>query len=248
MSPVTEPSPPLRPVTVALIGPDGAGKTTIARRLAQDPALKITYIYMGISPDASTHLLPTTRMVRALKHTWGIAADAGGPPDSRVVRARPRGIPRRLAASVRALLRLVNHLAEEWTRQAIVWSRLRRGWIVVFDRHFLADFHAFDVTRGSAQPLSRRIHGYLLAHAYPKPDLVVYLDAPAEVLFERKREGSVELLERRRQEYLQLAPLTRHFLAVDAARPIETVTRDVTEVIRRFAATDGPPSPGSRRA
>src|SRR3712207_8707740 len=50
-----------------------------------------------------------------------------------------------------------------------------------------------------------RSHGFVLAHVYPKPDLVVYLDAPPEVMLARKGEGSVEALARRRGEYLALA-------------------------------------------
>jgi hypothetical protein len=37
----------------------------------------------------------------------------------------------------------------------------------------------------------------MLEHFYPKPNLVIYLDAPAEMLFARKKEGTIELLEQR---------------------------------------------------
>ena len=90
------------------------------------------------------------------------------------------------------------------------------GIVVVFDRHFFADYHAYDVDGERRLPLSRRIHGYLLAKAYPKPDLVVYLDAPADVLLARKGEGSAELLEQRRDDYLALGEVTPDFAVVDA--------------------------------
>ena len=48
----------------------------------------------------------------------------------------------------------------------------------------------------------RRIHGYNLRRLYPRPDLVILLDAPAEVFFARKGEGTLESIESRRQEYL----------------------------------------------
>jgi thymidylate kinase len=110
----------------------------------------------------------------------------------------------------------------------------RRGSIVVFDRHFFADYYAYDVAprRRSA---SRRLHGFVLSRLYPKPDLVVYLDAPAEVLLERKGEGTLESLTRRRQEYLALARVLQRFAVVDAARPLDQVTRDVVELIRAFS-------------
>jgi thymidylate kinase len=77
------------------------------------------------------------------------------------------------------------------------------------------------------------VHGWLLAHAYPKPDLVVYLDAPAEVLLARKQEGTLESLEQRRQDYLRLAEVFEHFVVVDATRPPEVVASDVADAIMR---------------
>ena len=56
-----------RGFTLALIGPDGAGKTTVARRLAEVLPLPVTYLYMGVSPESSNLLLPTTRLVHAIR-------------------------------------------------------------------------------------------------------------------------------------------------------------------------------------
>jgi thymidylate kinase len=63
---------------------------------------------------------------------------------------------------------------------------------------------------------------------------VIYLDAPAEVLFARKGEGGLELLERRRQDYLNLRNLVDHFAIVDASLPEDDVARAVTEMIENF--------------
>ena len=108
----------------------------------------------------------------------------------------------------------------------------------MFDRHVYADYYHADIDRadaaGGRRPLSSRVHGFLLEHAYPKPDLVVCLDAPGEVLFERKHEASVEWLERRRRQYLQLATVVPHFAVVDVDRPLDVVTRDVATVITEF--------------
>jgi hypothetical protein len=87
--------------TVALIGPDGAGKTTVARRLEQTGLeVPVKYLYMGINADASNHLLPTTRLVRALKRARGVPPDAGGPPDPLAPPARS-GILRKAKAGAR---------------------------------------------------------------------------------------------------------------------------------------------------
>jgi thymidylate kinase len=82
--------------------------------------------------------------------------------------------------------------------------------------------------------LSARVHGFLLRRLYPRPDLVVYLDAPGEVLFQRKGEASPDWLEARRRQYLELREAVPHFVTVDAARPVEQVTHEVARIITRF--------------
>jgi thymidylate kinase len=215
-----------RGFTVALIGCDGAGKTTVARALERDTGLPVRYLYMGVSAESSNRQLPSTRVAHAIKRRAG----AGRAPP------RPRGV-RRACRAGRSALRLVNRLAEEWYRQLIAQAFLTRGSIVVFDRHFLADYHAFDVA-GAARPLSRRIHGWVLMHAYPRPDLVVLLDAPPEVLFARKGEGTLASLARRREDYLGLADaagIDRPFAVVSATQPVDAVVADVAGILREAA-------------
>lgn len=227
-----------RPFTAALIGPDGSGKTTIARRLERDLPVATKYIYMGVSRDSSSHMLPTTRAIRAIKRWREAPPDTAGPPDASQLRARgPRRAHERALASIRSALRLTNQLAEEWYREALAWGWVRRGVVVVFDRHFFSDYYAYDIEGGDARSVSRRIHGFVLERLSPKPDLVVYLDAPADVLLARKGEGTIEALARRRRDYLELAAVTRHFAVVDASRPEDEVAADVQALIDGFAAT-----------
>jgi thymidylate kinase len=230
--------------TVALIGADGAGKTTIARRLERARDLRIKYIYMGINREAATHALPTTRLFTALRRRLGRSPSQGGPPDPGRRPAPRRGL-RGLAGSLKSNLRMANQLAEEWYQQAVAWWYRRRGFIVLCDRHFYFDFRAHDVahsredraTREGPEargvPLLRRLHGYMLDRVYPRPDLTIVLDAPAEVLFARKPEGTPDLLERRRREYLDLAGGINHAV-IDASQPQDRVESAVIELIRDF--------------
>jgi thymidylate kinase len=224
--------------TVALIGPDGAGKTTVARRLEKELGSPVAYVYMGVSPDSSNRLLPTTRLVHLLKRSLGAPSDTAGPPDPERLAEPPAGRRvARLGRGIRSTLRLINLVAEEWYRQLLAWSYLRKGSIVVFDRHFFSDYYAYDIAGAASRQLSRRIHGMLLDKVYPKPDLVIYLDAPGEVLLERKGEGTVELLDRRRADYLAVGELAAEFVVVDASRPIDDVTDNVVAAITAFAGT-----------
>lgn len=225
-----------RGFTVALIGCDGAGKTTVARALERDGGLPIHYLYMGVSVDSSNRALPSTRLAHAIKRARGAPPDTAGPPERPPGKPPAAGPVRRARRSLRSSLRLANRVAEEWYRQLLATAELRRGRIVLFDRHFTADYHAADVT-AQERTLSRRLHGYVLTRLYPQPDLVVLLDAPPEVLFARKGEGTIGSLGRRRADYLQLGTTLERFAVVDATLPLPDVVRDVAAIVREHEAT-----------
>lgn len=224
--------------TVALIGADGAGKTTVGQELISAQPLPLKYIYMGVSPISSNVALPTTRLISAVKRMLGKGADISGPPDPTRAKPRAKSPVKRLVSEVKSGLKLSNRLAEEWFRQIVVWSYQRRGYVVLFDRHFFSDYYAHDIAGAKRdRSLSSRLHGYILQNFYPKPDLLIFLDAPAEVLWARKGEGTLELLEYRRQEYLQLRDVVKHFVVVDASQPAEMVVQQVSKVLQEFHQT-----------
>jgi thymidylate kinase len=229
-----------RGFTVALIGCDGAGKTTVARALERESGLPVRYLYMGVGTDSVNRTLLTTRVAHELKRRRAAARPAAEAahrgPDGAGDRAAG-GTPARRHGRARAALRLANRLAEEWYRQLIAETYVARGAIVVFDRHFLADYHAIDVT-GAGRPLSRRIHGFMLARAYPRPDLAVFLDAPPEVLYARKGEGTIASLTRRRQDYRGLVDsggAADKAAVVSATQPLDAVVAEVAGLIRDYA-------------
>lgn len=220
--------------TVALIGADGAGKSTICRQLAMERPAEIKTIYMGINIQASNIALPTTRLYRWAKIRTGHDEDMGGPPDP-TRRRRPSSRLKRWAKGLKSGLLLVNRLADEWYRQLMAWIYTRRGFIVIFDRHYFADYYAYDIGAGDPdRTIASRVHGAMLQRFYPKPALVILLDAPAEILFARKQEGSAELIERRRQEYLHMGDVLEQFVIVDADQPQDIVTMNVLTHIDDF--------------
>ena len=225
-----------RAFTVALIGPDGAGKTTIGRRIEESFPTPVKYLYMGVNAEASNRRLPTTRLVHALRRSRRARTAAPPTGDARdATVAHPSRLREPLRRG-RLALALANLLAEEWYRYCIAWVHVRRGEIVVFDRHFYADYHASDIASSARRTIGRRVHGFFLRHLYPKPDLLIYLDAPAQVLFERKGEGTLDFLEKRRQDYRSIVEAARHAAVVDANRPLDVVTSEVVEKMVAFSA------------
>lgn len=222
-----------RGFSVAIIGPDGAGKTSVSRRLAAELPFPTYYLYMGDNAEAVNRSLPTTRFAARLRKRRGRPMDSG-PPDDRRPIARPSSPLKRVLRGTKSIARAVNQMAEEWYRQAIAWRQQSRGAVVLFDRHFFADYYVYDVLGQRGEPsLGRRLHGLALRHAYPRPDVIVYLDAPPDVLFARKGEGTLESLARRRDDYLAMRDHVDQFHVVDAAQPIDAVVRDVAAILQR---------------
>ena len=216
--------------SVALIGPDGAGKTSLTAKLRQSSTAPIKCLYMGINIEASDHALPTSRLVeyfrRRKNRESGVYRSGDDSPSGG--REERRGLGARLWAAGR----LINRLLEEWYRQLLSWCYQICGYAVVYDRHFLYDF-TLDGIDGEKQPADKHVHRWLLENCYPRPHLTIYLDAPAEVLFDRKREKTVEELERRRQAFLRLGLRVKNFVRVDATRPLDVVYAEVSRLIEQ---------------
>jgi hypothetical protein len=106
---------------------------------------------------------------------------------------------------------------------------LSRSTLVMNDRHFVDIL--VDRTRyryGGPLWLIR-----LIWRLIPKPNLIILLDAPAEVLQARKQEVSFEETARQRSAYLSLVRSLPMGHVVDSAQPLEAVTRQVSDIILR---------------
>lgn len=225
--------------TVALIGPDGSGKSTVSKHLLDNFSMPVERIYMGINRKESNYVLPSTKLILYIRRKLKREIDQGGPRSAtqKPISATKSPI-KRIFKEVKSSLVLIDRILEEWYRQFVTWRFTRQDKIVIFDRHFYADYYEYAVKEDKLDThWTSRVHGYMLENLYPKPNLVIYLDAPAEILFDRKGEGSVELLEQRRQSYLSLRGNVPCFKVVNTNQAVEAVFETVESIIQDYAQT-----------
>jgi thymidylate kinase len=171
---------------LALVGPDGAGKSTLAQKLVEGAGLVFRR-------RARLHLRP-----RRLH--------PGNREASSVLQNTPPYGP------LRSFAKLVLYLADWWLGYlADIRPALARSTLVVCDRAYhdiLVD--PLRYRYGGPACLARAI-GRLV----PKPDLVLVLDVPAEELLARKRELPATEAARQRLAYFGLARRLPSALMID---------------------------------
>ena len=196
-----------RGIAVALLAPDGGGKSTLAKELARVDHLRARAIYMGGNVEASNVGLPTTRW---LKEKVKSLDGNSNTPKNFIIKG----------------LNFINRLLEMWYRSLFGWYHRRLGRCVIFDRYIYDSFLA-----PRAATMTKRFKRWLLQSGGSTPDLVFFLDAPGEVLYLRKKEHSPEVLEEQRQGYLKLKDRISNMIVVDASRSLDEVRGEVTSLI-----------------
>lgn len=220
-----------RAFTIALIGGDGSGKSSVARRLIEDSRFDLAYMYMGPSFSSASHLLPTSRAVLGLQRVRARShPDRNPSSDSLESRNRPSSLPRFL---VRSLLQY----SEVLHREVRVRFALRRGDAVVFDRHILFEIWPTEHPT-TAVERARNVYARLLRFTCRRPERTVVLIADPEVMLERKGETDRAYLERRNREWLEMAAADSTLVVVDANQDLDDVYRDVTALLATVCESD----------
>jgi hypothetical protein len=193
---------------ILVVGPDGAGKSTMASRIPETcaPAFKRV---------ARSHWRP------------GVLPRPGaflGRPAADATRPHARPAMRRSTSLI-----LLVYYWLDFLLGAVLGdlpSKVRAG-LVVRERGWwdlAVDPHRY---RLRVSPRLVRALGMLL----PTPDLVMVLEADPEILRSRKAELEVEELSRQRDAWRRILPARVRRIYVDVARPLDEVVADVREAI-----------------
>lgn len=197
---------------VVLLGPDGSGKSTVAKAIL-------------------TGLTGTFYASKSVHYHWKPKLLRRRTQDAVAAVTDPHGRPAR--NPLFSLLFFCLHWAE-FVLGAVVKIQpvLFRGGLVLIERYY----HDFFVDQARYR---LRVHQLLVRAAYAfvkKPDLVLLLDAPVEVLRARKQEVSPGETARQRNAYLALAAKTPNAVVINAAQPPETVAADAIRAFLRHLA------------
>ena len=190
-----------RRLSIALLAPDGAGKSTLAERLRNDPGLDAKVVYAGLYGNA-----------RSGFKKW-LDQKAEQNPASWLT------CPTRV---LRSYTRLLQH----WKRLIVATFSRMTGKTVIFDRYFY-DQWTSTLPDSRRSRIRRRVYGF----GWPTPELIILLDAPSEVLYRRKQEHTREQLERQRKGYLALRSRLPQMKVIDASQKAATVEREVIAMI-----------------
>jgi len=228
---------------VAFLGVDGAGKSTVIARVSLDlvPALQETkqyhkrtfpsaiewtkrYLLRARPGELEEEGVPVHKDGSVLSH------DPPAQPPSKL--HDPHALPpRKLIVSLAGLgFKWANYTLSGYV--ADIYPRLVRSTLVLLDR----DYHDLlvDPKRyryGGPAWLARAVGWFI-----PRPQLVILLDAPPEVLYSRRRELPFEEITRQREAYLELTRNLPNGHVVDASKPLDEVVVRVKQLILDYLA------------
>jgi thymidylate kinase len=194
---------------IAFMGPDGCGKSMVIDSIRS----QYKFAFRDVQ---CLHMRP--KFLRGNAATGAAVTDPHSKP--------PRGF---VASIAKAFFLFLDYSLGFFFK---IVPALGRTHLIVFDRYIydlLVDSKR--VRYGGPRWLLRCI-----AWIVPRPELVILLDAPAEVLWSRKQEVPFSEVVRQQSAYRKVARGLSSAVIVDAAQPAEAVVHDVHRAIVEFYA------------
>lgn len=187
---------------IAILGPDGSGKSSTIN------GIKTNLQDLGFSVTIF-HLMPF-KISNRNKQT---VSDPHGKPNRTVVLSISKLFYFLLAYQIGFLLKISPNKDNKK--------------IFIFDRYY--NDLIIDPKRyryGGPIWVAQLIEKFI-----PKPDMIILLDAPAEILQARKQEVSFKETSRQREAYLQYVKRLKNGVIIDASQPLKQVVYSTTRAI-----------------
>ncbi len=196
---------------IALLSPDGGGKSTILNALKE-------YNLNSFAPVVRKYIRPT--MFQNIgQYKPNAAPEMTDNPDPHG--RKPDGV---LKSWIRFLVYMVDFTIGYFVKVVpLKWARH----LVVFDRYYYdyyVDTYRYHYTLPKWVP---RFFG----HFVPHPTITFVLYAPAKVLYERKKELTLEETSRQCEAFKRVAETTKGAVLIDVNRPVEEIVHDIVEHI-----------------
>ncbi|MEQ9619039.1 MAG: phosphotransferase [Deltaproteobacteria bacterium] len=191
---------------VAVLGPDGAGKSTLIEKLEKD-------LSGAFRRTANFHLKP----------------DLLGKKPGNAPVTDPHGKPSR--SFLLSTLKIAYYVADYGLGYVLkLYPKLAKSTMVIFDRYY--DDLMVDPLRYryGGSPWIAGLGRYLV----PRPDLFFVLDASEDELLKRKQEVEKGELTRQRSAYVDMAAKLSNAYILDSSRSPEKLTCDASDIITSY--------------
>ncbi len=206
----------MRGVLVCIVGIDGSGKTTLAKRLVQEMQARGTrsrYVWGGFAPTVLLRpiLWLTKRLVYRRER------------DTEISESKGQVLKNRWASVLYHYVVLADYVLQMLARVALP---LGCGWNVVCDRY------VHDIVVNTALVLDYSDEGLLrllagIQRLVPRPDRVLWADVPEEVAYARRDDVlSMAFLGERRRRY-RLVAEARGLPVLDTRQPADMLFANV---------------------
>lgn len=224
--------------SVALIGPDGVGKSTIIEELIKSLPFGIKTVYMGWSDHSNTLKLPTSRWLynrynkpkqasneQQAQGTKSTESTSSTTPSEPTKKSPPKKLTWKQWPGV------INEILEQYTRYFYAKFYQLRGYYVLYDRYVYDQFIYNATTDESLLKPQDKILGNFFKRYFPSPDITVLLSGNASVIHKRKDELSIDKIAKRIELYENLGVNDASFHIVSVEQSIESEVREISNLV-----------------